>query len=153
MKSFFSLIILLSVSIALAQPQTFDRFFENKTLRVDYFHTGTASTELVGLDQAYKEGVWAGSRKNLIDTLNRGKYLVKVFDTETNQLIYSRSFSSIYGEWETTQEAQGEKVRSFHESVLVPFPKNPVQVVLAKRDKWMHFQDIFRPLSIPILVL
>ena len=143
MKSFLSLMIFLSVSITAAQSQTFDRFFENKTLRVDYFHTGTASKELVGLDQAYEEGVWAGSRENLIDTLNRGKYLVKLFDVETNQLIYSRGFSSIYGEWETTQEAQDEKVRSFHESVLVPFPKKPVQVVLAKRDKWMHFQDIF----------
>lgn len=126
MKSFLSLMIFLSVSITAAQSQTFDRFFENKTLRVDYFHTGTASKELVGLDQAYEEGVWAGSRKNLIDTLNRGKYLVKLFDVETNQLIYSRGFSSIYGEWETIQEAQDEKVRSFHESVLVPFPKKPV---------------------------
>jgi len=72
MNSFLSLVIVLSVSITAAQSQTFDRFFENKTLRVDYFHTGTASKELVGLDQAYEEGVWAGSRETLIDTLNRG---------------------------------------------------------------------------------
>ncbi|MFQ5824156.1 MAG: M64 family metallopeptidase [bacterium] len=121
----------------------FIRFFENKTLRVDYFHTGTATQEFVSLDKAYEEGVWAGSQVNLIDTLNLGKYLVKVFDTATNQLIYSRGFSSIYGEWETTEEAKNEVFRTFHESVMLPFPKKPVQVVLAKRDKWMHFQDIF----------
>ena len=39
--------------------------------------------------------------------------LVKVFDTETNQLIYSRGFSSIYGEWETTQEAQDEIINEY----------------------------------------
>lgn len=124
-------------------PTSFDRFFENKTLRVDYYHTGTATQEFISLDQAYEEGEWAGSQVNLIDTLNLGKYLVKVVDTATNQLIYSRGFSSIYGEWETTSEAKNGIFRTFQESVLLPFPKKPVQVVLAKRDRRMHFQDIF----------
>jgi hypothetical protein len=145
MKKFISVIVFLQISSVLySQPNpTFNRFFENKTLRVDYYHTGTATQEFVSLDRAYEQGVWAGSQVNLIDTLNLGKYLVKVFDTATNQLIYSRGFSSIYGEWETTEEAKNEIFRTFHESVLLPFPKKPVQVVLAKRDKWMHFQDIF----------
>ena len=121
----------------------FNRFFENKTLRVDYHHSGTATKECISLDQAYEEGVWAGSQLNLVDTLNLGKYLVKLFDGATNQLIFSRGFGNIYGEWETTEEAKNEVVRTFHESVLLPFPKKPVQVVIAKRDKWMHFQDIF----------
>lgn len=145
MKTFISVIwVLLISNILYAKPNpVFNRFFENKTLRVDYYHTGTAPKEFVSLDQAYEEGVWAGTQVNLIDTLNLGKYLLKVFDTETNQLIYSRGFSSIYGEWETTEEAKSEIFRTFHESVLLPFPKRPVQVVLAKRDKWMHFKDIF----------
>ena len=66
-----------------------------------------------------------------------------MFDLETNHLIYSRGFASIYGEWETTQEAGDEITRTFHESVLLPFPKQKVQIVLAKRDKWQHFQNIF----------
>lgn len=137
-------LLILCISTVNAQRNiSFDGFFENKTLRVDYHHTGTAATEFISLNQAYEEGVWAGSQRNLIDTLNLGKYLVKVFDLATNQLIYSRGFASIYGEWETTQEAQNGIFRTFHESVLVPFPQKPVQVVIAKRDKWMHFQDIF----------
>ncbi|MFQ5674829.1 MAG: M64 family metallopeptidase [bacterium] len=143
MKFFLTFGAMMCASTLFAQTATFTQFFADKTLRVDYVHTGTATREFISLDQAYEEGVWAGSQRNLIDTLNRGKYLVKVFDVATNQLIYSRGFSSIYGEWETTQEAQDEKFRSFHESVLLPFPRRPVQVVLAKRDNWMHFQDIF----------
>lgn len=121
----------------------FEHFFENRTMRVDYFHTGTATTETVGLDGIYLQGPWAGTHLKLIDTLNLGKYQAKLFDLATNQLIYSRGFASIYGEWETTGEASDEIVRTFHESVLVPLPKMPVQLVLAKRDKWLHYRDIF----------
>lgn len=66
-----------------------------------------------------------------------------MFDVGTNRLLYSRGFASVFGEWQTTNEAQNQIFRTFHESVLLPFPKKPVQVTLAKRDKWMHFQDIF----------
>lgn len=125
------------------QSVPFEAFFENRTLRVDYFHTGTAEQEVISLDRAYVQGPWSGSRVNLIDTLNLGKYLVKVFDAATNRLIYSRGYSSIYGEWETTAEARDGVYRTFHESVLLPEPKRPVQVVIAKRDRWMRFQNIF----------
>ena len=77
--------VLLLFQFAILHAQNFDNYFENKTLRVDYYHTGTATTEVISLDQVYEEGVWAGSRRNLIDTLNLGKYLVKVFDVATNQ--------------------------------------------------------------------
>ncbi len=134
---------LIPIEAASAQSVSFDRFFVDKTLRVDYYHTGTATQEYISLDKAYEQDGWAGSRVNLIDTLNLGKYLVKVFDTATNQLIYSRGFASVYGEWETTQEAIDENFRTFHESVLVPFPRRAVQVIIAKRDKWMRFHNVF----------
>ncbi len=139
----FTVALLLAAWAAARAGEPFERFFEDKTLRVDYYHTGTAAQEFISLDQAYEEGVWAGSRTNLIDTLNLGKYLVKVFDVASNRLLYSRGFASVFGEWQTTSEAQNGLFRTFHESVLLPFPKRPVQVVLAKRDKWQHFQDLF----------
>ena len=143
MRLISMMLFLCSFAAAQAQTGDFDAYFEDHTLRVDYFHTGTATSESISLDQVYQQGVWAGTRTHLVDDLNLGKYLVKVFDVATNRMIYSRGFASIYGEWETTGEAANEITRTFHESVLLPFPKRPVQVVLAKRDKWMHFQDIF----------
>jgi len=128
---------------ATAPAQNFDRFFVNKTLRVDYYHTGTKTEEIISLDQIYEQAVWAGSRVNLIDTLNLGKYLVKVFDLATNQLIYSRGYATIFGEWQTTEEAARGVYRTFQESVLIPFPKRSVQVAIAARDRQMHFRDIF----------
>src|SRR5262249_2721597 len=53
---------------------------------------------------------------------------------------YSRGFSSIYGEWETTGEAQ--KIdRTFEESVRFPAPAAPVRIVVKKRDARNVFRD------------
>ncbi len=54
-------------------------------------------------------------------------------DTQRNRLEYSRGFSSIYGEWETTAEAK-ESARTFSESLRFPAPAAPVQVLLKKRE-------------------
>ena len=87
----------------------FNRFFEDKTLRMDVFHTGTSSEERFSLDELYQEPVWPDSKINLIDTLNFGKTLLTVFDLKTNRMIYSHGFSSIFSEWQTTTEARNEK--------------------------------------------
>ncbi len=130
-------------SISAQDPAGFDALFQDKTLRIDYNHTGTATTEIISLDQVYEQGPWAGSRTNLIDTLNLGKYMARVYDAETGGLLYSRGFSSIYGEWETTQDALDEIARTFHESVLIPYPRMPIRFELAKRDRFLAFQPIF----------
>ena len=89
---------------------------------------------MIGLDAVVSDGPWPGSRTRLIDDTNLGPYFFEVIDRQTNQPIYSRGFASIYGEWETTDEA-GRDDRSYHESVRFPWPKAPVQVVLKKRDR------------------
>ena len=43
-------------------------------------------------------------------------------------MIYSRGFASIYGEWETVPASKTEW-RTFHDSVRLPWPRQPVQVV------------------------
>ncbi|MBN1155782.1 peptidase M64 [candidate division KSB1 bacterium] len=142
------LLVLMTFSAVAAD---FDTFFMDKTMRVDYYHTGIKGEEIISLDAVYEEPacallgkqLWSGSKVNLIDTLNLGKYLLKVIDTRTNQMIYSRGFCSIFGEWQTTEEAANGIYRSFHESVLLPYPKRQVQVIIANRDKYNKFYDIF----------
>lgn len=143
------LLIFLAIAAAAETDPGFDRFFEEKTMRVDYYHTGTKDQEMISLDQVREEPIWAGSRVNLIDTLNLGKYLFKVFDAKTNLMIYSRGFSSIYGEWETTDEAARGVWRTFSESVRFPYPKGPVQVAIAVRDDRGYFKDIFSTIIDP----
>ncbi|MGB6032918.1 MAG: peptidase M64 N-terminal domain-containing protein, partial [Bacteroidota bacterium] len=52
----------------------FERFFLDKTLRVDLYHSGTSGSESFSLDRSLLEGSWPGSRVNLIDTMSLGEY-------------------------------------------------------------------------------
>ena len=117
--------------------------FATETMRVDYYHTGDATQEVFSLDRVVIEPLpWPGNPKQAIDTSNLGKYFFEVRDAKTKQLLYSRGFSSIYGEWETTDEAKSVK-RTFQESLRFPAPSAPVTIVLKKRDAKNAFVDIW----------
>ncbi len=114
-----------------------------RTMRLDYYHTGDATSEVFSVDRVVIEPLpWPGDLKQAIDTSNLGKYLFEVRDSKTKQLLYSRGFASIYGEWETTDEAKSVK-RTFQESLRFPAPSAPVSVVLKKRDPKNIFVDIW----------
>jgi hypothetical protein len=112
-----------------------------RTTRVDYLHAGGPGGERLVLDAVVSEGEWPGSRTQLIDTSNLGKYFIEVVDRSSGRVIYSRGFASMYGEWETTAEFRTME-RTFHESVRFPRPHAPVRISLARRDA----ANVFRPL-------
>ena len=142
--------LLLSCLLAFpAAAATFDQLFTDRTMRVDYFHTSTPKgDEIIALDRVVNDGPWPGSRTQLVDTSNLGKYYFEVIDRETNQVIFSRGFASVFGEYETTPEAK-ERAATFHESLRFPWPKVPVQVVLKKRDKEQALQQVWSTLVDP----
>lgn len=112
-----------------------------RTLRLDYYHTGTAISEVFALDRLVVEPApWPGNPARAVDDTNLGKYLFEVIDRASNRVVYSRGFASIFGEWETTAEA-ATAARTFHESLRFPMPSAPVQVVIKKRDKQNAFRE------------
>jgi hypothetical protein len=121
----------------------FDDDFTGATLRVDYDHVGTAEEEHLALERVRVEGPWPGSRTQLIDPINLGKYLVEVVDLASNRLLYTRGFASIYGEWETTGEARRGVWRSIPEAVRVPEPRRPFQLRIRKRGPDQSFAEIW----------
>lgn len=132
-----------------AGAQTFDKFFLDRTLRVDYYHTGTKGSETLSLDKLYEEGPWPGSAVNLLDTLNLGEYLLRVYDRGSSALIYSRGFSTLFAEWQSTDEAIAGIYRTFHESVRLPYPKRSIQLTIARRDAQMAFREVFSSIIDP----
>jgi IgA Peptidase M64/Peptidase M64 N-terminus len=149
MKRFLCALLLLALSAFPATAATFDELFTDKTMRVDYFHTSTPKgDEIIALDGVVSDGPWPGSRTRLIDTSNLGKYYFEVIDRDTNQVIFSRGFASVYGEWETTPESK-ERPATYHESLRFPWPKKPVQVVLKKRDRQNAFQQVWSTIVDP----
>ncbi|MGA9115594.1 MAG: M64 family metallopeptidase [Bacteroidota bacterium] len=140
---FILLGVFLPPSLHALQAVSYERFFTGSALRVDYHHTGTKGAEQISLDRLYREGEWPGSRVNLLDTLNLGEYMVRVYDVSTGALIYSRGFSSMFQEWQTTEDAVRGGWKTFSESVRMPFPRGRVQVSFSRRDRSMIFHEIF----------
>jgi hypothetical protein len=120
----------------------FDSYFIDKTMRFDYFHSGTATEEHFAKDRIVSDGIWSGSKVNLIDDLRLGLYFFEVIDKESRVLLYSRGFASIFGEWQTIPEAS-EKWGTFHESLRMPWPLKPVTVIMKKRDAENNFSTIW----------
>ena len=134
-------VLAATTSVAAGQETPFDRCFADRTMRVDYQHAGRVGLEMICLEQVVNDGPWAGSRTRLLDDSGLGKYRFQVFDAARGELLYSRGFCSLYGEWETTPEAKVLN-RSFHESLRFPWPKNPVRIVLGKRNTAQAFEAI-----------
>jgi hypothetical protein len=124
MKSILLSLMFIATLNASAQ---FDKYFYNKTLRLDYVHTGNATSDAYAVDELIEEPYWGGSKVNLVSQVDYGNYKFTVTDIETGTIIYSRGYSSLFSEWQTTAEAK-ETFRSYPENVIFPFPKKPVMV-------------------------
>ncbi|MCX6243324.1 MAG: M64 family metallo-endopeptidase [Bacteroidetes bacterium] len=120
----------------------FETFFLDKTMRLDYYHSGTATDDQFAVDQVVSDGKWPGSKTELTDKLELGQYFFEILDAESKTVIYSRGFSSIFGEWQTTPDADKNK-GTFNESIRFPWPKKPVLVILKKRNPENKFQAIW----------
>jgi hypothetical protein len=117
-------------------------WFTGRTMRVDYFHTARGDTRIVTLDRVVDDGEWAGSRTRWIDDTNLGPYQVRMLAGTTGELLYTRGFASIYGEWETAAASRSEW-RTFHDSVRLPWPRMPVRIVLDRRQPDQSFEELW----------
>jgi hypothetical protein len=128
--------------LAAGSGDDFDARFTGKTLRFDYHHCGTGGQEQIAPDGFRLEGDWPGSRTQLEDPLHFGKYRFVVRDGTSREVIWSRGFCSIYGEWEVTGEAK-TAWRSFGESQRFPEPKAPVALSLEKRAADLTWKELW----------
>ncbi len=143
------LILLLTLS-GIALPQgTFNRYFSDKTLRMDYIREGNSNSSQLFLKQFREEPYWGGSKVNLIDTFEYGNYMLEVFDSASMQLIYSRGYNSLFQEWQTTDQARNMQ-KTFYESVIMPFPNNAVKIVLEERNNKQQFESKFETYINPV---
>lgn len=113
---------------AMAQGQDYDHYFQDKTLRLDYILGATPNgdrTEL--LDAQSSLPGWAGRRHHLKELPLAGNGSVTVCDEATGDTIYRTSFSSLYNEWLSTDEATTTP-KGFEHTVLVPYPKAPALI-------------------------
>ncbi len=113
---------------------TFDKYFQPKTMRFDYYHCGNHAEEEYYFDELKEEPYWGGSRHSLIDTTGFGNQFFKIIDQASNKEIYSRGFCTLFNEWQTTEEAKTIR-KAMPESVVFPFPKKPVRLEIYARNR------------------
>ncbi len=128
-----TIIAILFLSNLLFAQINFDDYFIDKTLRIDYYHTGNNENDSYSIDELIEEPFYAGSHIHLIDTFNYGVYRMEAFDDETDKLIFSKGYATLFNEWQTTDEAK-TIVKTFSETVTMPFPKKNIRVVFYSRD-------------------
>ena len=119
----------------------FNHFFLDKTLRIDYIHTGNYNEENFYLLSMSEEPYWSGSIVNLKDTFNLGNNFIEVRDLSTDKLIFSRGFSNLFWEWRLLPEAKNN-IRSFYEVLEIPYPKKAIRIDIFSRDTFLRFKKI-----------
>jgi hypothetical protein len=130
------IIVVIFMFVAMTATSQFSKYFKNQTLRYDYFHSGSVEAEFVMADEMILEGVWAGPRKNLIDPYDYGANKIMVYDSISGKLIYTRGFSTLFIEYQATEQAKSE-CGNFPESFLMPLPKKTVKIEFYSREKDM----------------
>lgn len=136
------LFILFLFPLVTFGQENFSKYFQKKSLRFDFLLGGNSKEVRVYPQQMKQEPHWAGSLKNLTDIFNYGTYRFQVYDAETEKLLYSRGFSTLFQEWQTTAEAKIAD-RTFYQAVIFPFPKNKVRLSIEARQWEGNFKSIF----------
>ena len=98
-----------------------------KTLRLDYIFSGTDKTQEIALDEMYSFDGWAGRTVNMDKAPLRGNGQISLTDKASGQVLYVQSFSTLFQEWQTTEEATRVR-KSFENVFLLPMPVSPVVV-------------------------
>ena len=132
MKKFSTILVLLFVStIVLAQD--FNRYFIDATLRIDYTFIGNIKQQHIAVDELCKIPRWYGKHQRLSELPVEGNGQITVRDHKTQTIIYRNSFSTLFQEWLSYDEAK-TATKSFENVFLVPFPKDTADITIELRD-------------------
>lgn len=113
--------------------QRFEEHFENRTLRLDYTFAGDNTQSSIYVDELVSLPHWYGKRHHLNEVPLRGNGQIIMRSHKKDEVIYRHSFSTLFQEWMTTEEAKHTK-KSFENIFLVPFPKDTVEITVELYD-------------------
>ena len=126
----FAALLLVAID---TYAQSFNDFFVDQTLRIDYIFSGNASQQMVALDELSSFDGWAGRRVNLDKVPVRGNGEISIIEPESRKVIYRQTFSSLFQEWLVTEEAS-QLTKSFEATFLLPMPKNKAEIEITLFD-------------------
>jgi hypothetical protein len=131
-KSFFFTIIIAMATLN-AMAQQFGDWFNDSTLRLDYVFAGNNHDQQIFFEKACITPRWAGRKARLAEVPLKGNGQLTVTDKATGQTLYVHTFSTLFQEWQATEEATLVN-RAFETSYNVPLPKLPVDITVTLTD-------------------
>lgn len=115
------------------------RLSEN-TLRLDYIFSGNSRACQIALDELCSMRGWAGRRTHMKEVPLRGNGQILMTDAATGDTLYRSSFSTLFQEWQSTEEAT-QVTRSFENVFLAPMPAVPVNIQVDLYDTYGHISS------------
>ena len=125
MRNILTLILFLLAGLSLSA--------QDMTLRVDYIFSGTDKSVEISLDEMSCFDGWAGRRVNLDKVPLRGNGQICLKDAASGKILYRQSFSTLFQEWQTTEEATRVR-KSFENVFLLPMPQTKAVVEVELYD-------------------
>ena len=123
------------MALALALALACDACAQERTLRVNYTFSGNSKESHIYLDDLNVIDGWAGRRVNMKDLYLEGNGQITMTDEATGDTLYRNSFSTLFQEWQNTEEAT--KVdRSFENVYLLPMPERKAVVEVKLTDNY-----------------
>ena len=108
-----------------------------KTLRADYIFSGTDKETGIALAGLHRIEGWAGRRVNMdvLPLRGNGQIVMRMQDGdgEYSRTVYASSFSTLFQEWQATEEATRIR-RSFENVFLLPMPARKAEVTVTLFD-------------------
>ncbi len=105
----------------------------DKTLRIDYIFSGNAREQHIAVDELCVLDGWAGRRQHLDSIPYTGNGTVTMTDKATGRVLYRTFFSTLFQEWQATEEAV-KVTKAFENVFLLPMPKDSVEVTVELYD-------------------
>ena len=105
MRKFFIINVLFAIALNI-NAQTFEDYFEDRTLRLDYTFAGDVNHQEIYVDELVNLPHWYGRRERLAELPLKGNGQITMRSQADNTVIYRHSFSTLFQEWLATDEAK-----------------------------------------------
>lgn len=145
----FFILMLLSIN---CNAQEFNKYFTDNTLRLDYIFSGNKKSQNISLANLYSIPRWYGKTQRLSEIPVEGNGQITVHAHSTGEVIYKTSFSSLFQEWLSYDEAEGSS-RSFENVFLVPMPKDTVDITVDLRNSRRQIISTYSHMVVPTDIL
>ena len=123
---FSQLLLILTLPVC---AQDFDTYFRDSTLRIDYVFAGNAQEQGIYVDELNLLPGWYGKKHRLTEVPVAGNGQIIVRAHATGQEVYRNSFSTLFQEWLSYDEAKTTS-KSFQNVFLIPMPRDTVDVTV-----------------------